>query len=173
MIKRIDFDKFTKENRPIEVVGESGKIYKLTKMSAGRMSAWEQAWAKAEFNMTPAECFKALFSVREALSKNDVYKASIMTDRVLTGMARIADGKPHHWLEIFSIFFCADGEDVGELTEETTREKCHDLRHYDAEDLFILAGSLMPGFMNDYEESKKIFSENQAATTKPANENNE
>ena len=155
-LKRINF-----ESDIIELVGRSGKVYKPKELSAGRMVAWEQAWLKAQFNMTPTEQFKSLISVRESLKKTDCYTASVIIDKTLEGSARITDGKTHYMLELFACFFVTDDEDISTLNESMVKEKVADLCDYSADDLFILAGGLMPAFINAYNENKENISENQ------------
>ena len=155
-LKRINF-----ESEIIELVGRSGKIYKPKELSAGRMGAWEQAWLKAQFNMNPTELFKGLFTIIEALKKNDVFTASTVAYKLAEGTGRISDGKTHYFLELFACFFVTDDEDISTLNESMIKEKVADLCDYSADDLFILAGGLMPAFINAYNENKENISENQ------------
>jgi hypothetical protein len=147
--------------------GLSGKKYYPATMTAGRLPAWEKAWLKAQWGMNPQEIFRAVLNVAEALKRNNVYDASVRIHALLEGAARVADGKPHWMIELFCCFFNAEGEDIAKLDEEMIKVKYDDLKHYSVDDLFILAGMLIPSFLNDYSENKKTISDN-LETLKPA-----
>lgn len=145
----------------LELIGKSGKHYKATMLTAGRLATWEKAWLKAQYNMNPSIVFSIALQAIEALKKNNVFDCSVALYKITEGVARIADGKPHYMLELMSCFLNYEGEDLSKLDENDIQEKINDLSEYSADDLFMLAGLWMPAFIIDYEESKKAISEKQ------------
>ena len=161
-IKRIDFSPENFNLDKLELTGKSGKVYKSQTLTAGRFPFWEKAWLKAQYNMNTQETFKTCLACIDALKKNDVFTCSTNLYKLVEGVARISDGKHHYMLELMCCFFNADDEDITTLNETMLNAKMDDLAVYDASDLFLLAGLLTPGIINDYEESKKAISENQS-----------
>ena len=143
----------------LELIGISGKVYKPTMLSAGRLATWEKAWLKAQYNMNPSIIFSTALQAIEALKKNNVFDCSVALYKITEGVARIADGKPHYMLELMCCFLNYEGENLSKLDDTDIQEKINDLSEYSADDLFILAGLWMPAFITDYEESKKAISE--------------
>lgn len=142
----------------VVLTGISGKIYKpTTRMAAGRLAAWEAMWLKAQHRMPPNKIFKSLVELREHLKKTDIYEASLITGKLLDPVAAIADGLNDPMLELVCCYLNTDDEDVSLLDQETVDAKLADLRYYDSEDLFILAGALTPALLKDYAENKINF----------------
>lgn len=154
-IPGIDIIKNTIDFSAIVLIGESGKHYRPTmKLAAGRLCEWECAWFKAKHGMAAQDSFKSWLEVKEWLKKGDVYEAGIIVGKEIDITARIADKKPNPILELVMYFLNTPDEDISYIDEEIVKEKLHDLRYYDSDALFILAGTLIPALPRDYIENK-------------------
>lgn len=137
--------------------GISGKVYKEIELTAGRFPKWQQAWARAMFNMNPLEMFRQNMHIKTCLSKNDVYNASVAVEKFLNGSAALADEQAHHWMEIIALFYVSDDEDIATISDELIKSKALDLGQYSQKDLFCLAVTLIPDWLAAYEESRKAI----------------
>lgn len=154
----IDLVKNTIDFGAIILTGESGKTYRPTmKLTAGRLSGWEEAWFKAKHGMAAQDIFKTLLDIRGWLKTPggaDCHEISQIVGKEIDVTARIADRKPNPILELVMFFLNTADEDVSSIDEELIKEKLHDLRYYDSDGLFILAGTLIPALPRDYIENK-------------------
>ena len=154
-IPGIDIVKNTIDFGAISLIGESGKVYRPTmKLAAGRLCEWEAAWYKAKHGMAAQDGFKSWIEVKEWLKKGDMYEAGQIVGKEVDVTARIADRKPNPILELVMFFLNSPDEDISDIDEELIKAKLHDLRHYDSDGLFILAGTLIPALPRDYIENK-------------------
>ena len=139
----------------VVIVGESGKVYRPTmKLTAGRLAAWESSWYKAKHGLTARDGLKSWLEVREWMKKSDFYEAGVLIAKEIDVTARIADMKTNPILVLLCYFINTDVEDLSEIDDEMIAEKMHDIRYYDTDHLFLLAGTLMPALPRDYVESK-------------------
>jgi hypothetical protein len=154
-IPGIDIVKNAIDFGAIILTGESGKTYRPTmKLSAGRLCEWEAAWYKAKHGMAAQDVFKSWIEVKDWLKKGDMYEAGLIVGKEIDVTARIADRKPNPILELVMFFLNTADEDTATIDEELITEKLHDLRYYDSDGLFILAGTLIPALPRDYIENK-------------------
>lgn len=145
-LKRIDFDK--------AVIPANGKEYFMSKdLSVARYKELEQMEMEFYYGFDMPGMFTKLKEIYNDLNKTKMADASVKLYRVMEGVADRVDKRQPTALNICSLFLVTKDEDRTTWTQELANEKIEDWQKegYIMDDFFSLAGTVVPGFIRDYQ----------------------
>lgn len=145
-VKRLpmDVEKFPANNRNYTV--------KKT-MCIARWSHLESFQDELGWGRTYDDVFKQLKKAYEGLNKMEIADAIIILHNLLKGTKEKIEKRYHPALMLCALFIIRDDEDETVYDEEFMKSKIEDwqIEGYDINDFFQLAWTLVPGFIEHYQ----------------------
>lgn len=146
----------------VTITGKSGAVYRKAESLSFKRWDWRAAACLRAFY--GRECDKLFADMKTIYghlnSRDKLADASVIAYNAMKGVADIRDDRISPLMEVALLFWNAEGEDVGTMTEEMMEKKRRDLEHYDAQFFFDQAVSLMPGFSAAYNDASRLTSQN-------------
>ena len=136
----------------------NGKKYRISKsLCIERWRHFEDLQAMVGFGRSFDDLFKSFKDIWSALDEKGgakVASASIICHNAMTGIKTKLEERHHPALMMCTLFINYDGEDEKVYNEETMKSKIDDWQKegYDINDFFTLAWSLVPSFIETYNE---------------------
>lgn len=143
------------------ITGKSGTVYRKAESLSFKRYDWRAACClRAFYGREPDKMFADWKTVYSHLNSRDkLADASVIAYNNLKGVADIREDRINPLMELALLFWNAEGEDVGTMSEEVMEKKRRDLEHYDAQFFFDQAVSCMPGFSAAYNEGSRLTSQ--------------
>ncbi len=153
----------------------NGKEYFLTsKLSIARFVEFEKLGIIHGFGKDFQAVFSDLADIYECLENQKIASAAVKVSNLLQGVTRVLQESDHHpILKICALFINTKDENVKEYNEAVIESKIQDwyAEGFNFDDFFLLASSLVKGYMSAYEKITADFSKLEATLRKKQQKN--
>ena len=141
----------------------NGKEYVISqKLSVERWRKYEELQLMVGMGRSFDEVWKMLKRIWDALNKGKLADASVVTHNLLWGVRDKLDQRQHPALLLCTLFINRKDEDITVYSEDFMNEKIKDWTRegYDINGFFQLAWSLVPSFIEAFNEDLPPISKN-------------
>ena len=146
-IKRIDFTK--------DVIPANGKEYKIiSELPIARFKQLDEMEVEFFYGFDMKGMFDKLKESFDYLNKNKIADASVRIHNLMKGIADKVDKREPVMLRMCSLFLVTEDEDITTWSDELCKQKVEDWQKegYAMSDFFSLVATLLPGYLQSYEE---------------------